>query len=142
MTTTPTPAATPATQALPAGYRTTTGQVMRYLAMAGGTLTVLQFALAGFGAFSAFQHHRGFGAHETVGTIIGVVTVLVLIAALIARPSRLAMILAAVLFVLSGPVQPILADVGKDHAWVGAIHALVGIAILGLFGRLSARLGR
>jgi hypothetical protein len=137
-TTTPAPPA----EAVPPGYRTTTGQIMRYLAMAGGTLTVIQFALAGFGAFSAFQHHRGFGAHETVGTIIGVFTVLVLIAALIARPSTSAMINAAVLFVLAGPAQPILANIGKDHAWVGALHALVGIAILALFGRLSARLNR
>lgn len=134
--------ATPPAPSLPTGFRSTSGQAMRYLAMAGGTLTVVQFALAGFGAFSAFQHHRGFGAHETVGTIIGIVTLLVLIAALIARPSRTAIILALTLFVLAGPVQPILADVGKHHAWVGALHALVGIAILGLFGRLSVRLSR
>jgi hypothetical protein len=134
--------ATPPAPSAPPGFRATAGQSMRYLAMAGGTLTVVQFALAGFGAFSAFQHHRGFGAHETVGTIIGIVTLLVLIAALIARPGRAALILAATLFILSGPVQPILADVGKHHAWVGAIHALVGIAILGLFARLSVRLNR
>ncbi len=134
--------ATPPAPTIPGGFRSTSGQAMRYLAMAGGTLTVVQFALAGFGAFSAFQHHRGFGAHETVGTIIGIVTLLVLIAALIARPSRAAMILALTLFVLAGPVQPILADVGKHHAWVGALHALVGIAILALFGRLSVRLNR
>jgi uncharacterized metal-binding protein len=115
---------------------------MRYLAMAGGTLTVIQFALAGYGAFSSFQHHRGFGPHETLGTIISVFSLLVLIAALISRPSKPAMIIAAVLFVLAAPVQPILASIGKDHAWVGGLHALVGIGILALFGRLSARLSR
>lgn len=138
MTTTP----TPTSAALPAGYRATTGQVMRYLAMAGGTLTVIQFGLAGYGAFSAFQHHRGFGPHETLGTIISIFTLLVLIAAAVARPGRSTIIVAAVLFVLAGPVQPILADIGKHHAWVGALHALVGIAILALFGRMSMRLSR
>ena len=40
-----------------AGYRATTTQVMRYLAMAGGTPAVAQFALAAFGAFYGVNGH-------------------------------------------------------------------------------------
>ena len=123
------------------GYRAVTTQVMRYLAMAGGTLAAAQFALAAFGAFNSINGHRhGYQAHEVVGMIVEVVSLLVLIAALVARPGRRALILAIVLFVLAGPIQPSLAGLAKDNAsWVGALHGLVGLAILGLFGQLSRR---
>ena len=85
---------------LPAGYRTTFAQIMRILAMATGTLVAVQFALAGFGAFGSFHKERDWGAHETLGTIIGVFTILVLIAAIVARPGRRPLIAAIVLFVL------------------------------------------
>jgi hypothetical protein len=122
MTETSTPAA--------AGYRATFATVTRILAMATGTLTVIQFALAGYGTFSAFKHHRGFGPHEIVGTIIGVATLLVLITALVAHLNWRIMGWAIGLFLMAGPIQPVLAGIGKHHAWVGALHALVGIGIL------------
>ncbi len=124
-----------------AGYRATTTQVMRYLAMAGGTLAAAQFALAAFGAFYAINGHRhGYQAHEIVGMIIEVVSLLVLIAAIVARPNRRTLILSVVLFVLAGPIQPTLAELAKkDASWVGALHGLVGLAILGLFGQLSRK---
>jgi hypothetical protein len=124
------------------GYRATTTQVMRYLAMAGGTLALAQFALAGFGAFNSVNHHRhGYSAHETVGMIVEVVGLLVLIAALVARPDRPTIILAVVLFLAAGPIQPSLAELAKgDRSWIGALHGLVGLAILGLFFRLSRKL--
>ncbi len=126
---------------LPAGYRTTFAKIMRILAMATGTLAVIQFALAGYGAFSAFNQHRGYGPHETLGTIIGGVTALVLIAALVARPGTRRMVQAAVLFVLAGPIQPILADLGKHHgAWWGGLHALVGVGIVAMCGMLSMKI--
>lgn len=125
-----------------AGYRATATQVMRYLAMAGGTLALAQFALAGFGAFNSVNHHRhGYSAHETVGMIVEVVGLLVLIAALVARPDRPTIILAVVLFLVAGPIQPSLAELAKgDRSWIGALHGLVGLAILGLFFRLSRKL--
>ncbi len=128
---------------LPAGYRTTSAKIMRILAMAVGTLAVIQFALAGYGAFSTLNQHKekGFGPHETLGMVIGIATILVLIAALVARPGTRRMVQAAVLFVLAAPIQPFLADLGKDHgAWWGALHALVGVAIIGMCGMLSAKI--
>jgi uncharacterized protein DUF6220 len=114
-------------------------KITRILAMTTGTLVVVQFALAGYGAFSAFSNHKGFGPHEVLGSIIGGFTVLVLIAAAIGHPSKRVVYTAITLFVLSAPVQPILAGIGKNHAWVGAIHALVGVIILGACFALSMK---
>jgi len=126
---------------LPAGYRTTSAKVMRILAMATGTLVVVQFALAGYGAFSAFNKHKGYGPHEILGTVIGIASVLVVIAALVSRPGPRPLVAATVLFILAGPIQPILAELGKDHgAWWGAVHALCGVAILGMCGVVSQKI--
>ncbi|HEU0241563.1 MAG TPA: DUF6220 domain-containing protein, partial [Micromonosporaceae bacterium] len=86
---------------LPAGYRTVSAQIMRILAMTTGTLAVAQFALAGYGAFGSFHKQRDWGAHETLGSIIGGFTLAVLIAAIVARPGRRHLIGATVLFVLA-----------------------------------------
>jgi Family of unknown function (DUF6220) len=124
---------------LPAGYRTTFAQIMRVLAMVTGTLAVIQFALAGYGAFSGLNHHRGYGPHEVLGTVISVAALLVLIAAVVARPGTRALVAAGVLFVVAGPIQPLLADLGKHHgSWWGAVHALGGVAVLAMCG-LAAR---
>jgi hypothetical protein len=122
------------------GYRATFAKVTRILAMAIGTLVIVQFALAGFGAFDGLQKHHGYGPHEALGNIIGGLTLLVLIAALIARVNRTIIIQAVVLFLLAAPIQPLLADAGKHHAWVGSLHALVGLMILGALFSLSRKL--
>jgi len=124
-----------------AGYRATTTQVMRYLAMAGGTLAMVQFALAAYGAFRSLGgDQKGYTAHQAVGYVIALVSLLVLVAALVARPNQRTLVLAIVLFVVAGPIQPMLPDLAKDHgAWIGALHGLIGIAILGLFGQLSRK---
>jgi hypothetical protein len=124
----------------PAGYRGTFTKIMRILAMATGTLVVIQFALAGYGAFSAVSHHRGYGPHETLGTIIGGFTLLTLIAAIVARPGTRWLVSAVILFVLAGPIQPLLADAGKHHgSWWGAVHAFVGLVILAMCAMTSRR---
>jgi hypothetical protein len=124
-----------------AGYRATTTQVMRYLAMAGGTLALVQFALAAFGAFRSLDgDQKGYGAHMAVGYVVALVSLLVLVAALIARPDQRTLIMAIVLFVVAGPIQPALPELAKNNgAWIGALHGLLGIAILGLFGQLSRK---
>jgi peptidoglycan/LPS O-acetylase OafA/YrhL len=124
---------------LPAGYRTTFAKIMRVLAMITGTLAVAQFALAGFGAFGSFSDQRNWGPHETLGSVIGGFALLTMIAAIVARPGTRPLVASIVLLVLAGPIQPILADAGKHHgAGWGALHALVGVAILAMCG-LAAR---
>src|ERR1700754_5074167 len=126
---------------LPAGYRTTSAQIMRYLAMLTGTMAAVQFALAGFGAFGSFHKERDWGPHETLGTIIGVATILVLIAAIVARPGTRALVGSIVLFVLAAPIQPILANAGKnDGVGWGALHAFVGVLILAMCGLDSRKI--
>lgn len=104
-------------------------------------MTVVQFALAGLGTFGEVHDKKVndsyFSAHQSVGMIIGLLTLFVLIVALVARQSRRSMIMSVVLFVLAGPVQPFLGSLGADKAaWVGILHAVNGIAILGLAGNL------
>lgn len=124
----------------PSGYRVTFTKIMRILAMATGTLVAVQFALAGYGAFSALNKHRGYGPHETLGTIIGIFTLLVLIAAIVARPGTQHLVAAVILFVLAAPIQPLLANLGKHQgSWWGAVHALAGVAILGMCGMVSRK---
>lgn len=94
-------------------------------------LVVIEFALAGYGAFGA-----SFAPHETLGWGIGLMSLLILIVALVARPSRRAILLATLVFVLAGPVQPLLANLGWDSAVLGALHAFVGTAIFGMTGTL------
>lgn len=117
------------------------------LAISGITvaMVVVQFALAGLGTFG--EVHDGqvkesyFSAHQTVGMVIGALTLLVLIAALVARPSRGAVIMAVALFVLAAPVQPVLGSLGADKAaWVGILHVLNGIAIFALSGNLLGQM--
>jgi cell division protein FtsW (lipid II flippase) len=108
-------------------------------------LTVVQFALAGLGTFGEVHDKKinvdsYFSAHQWVGMIIGLLTLLVLIAALVARRSRRSVIMSVVLFVLAVPVQPFLGSLGADKAaWVGMLHALNGIAILGLAVNLRSQ---
>ena len=128
---------------LPAGYRTTFAKIMRILAMATGTLIVVQFALAGFGAFGSVHANKtkDWSAHETLGTVIGIFTLLVMLSAIVSRPTRQALIASIVMFVLAGPIQPLLAGLGKDHgAWWGAVHALSGLAIFATTGVVSRKI--
>src|SRR6185312_299182 len=127
---------------LPGGYRTTFGKITRILAMVTGTLVVIQFTLAGYGAFGSFSHQRNYGPHELLGNIIGGFTLLTLIAVLIARPGARRIWVSVALLVLSGPVQPLLADAAKHHAWVGLFHAFAGILILALCFDLSRKYTR
>jgi Family of unknown function (DUF6220) len=107
-------------------------------------MTIVQFALAGLGTFGEVHDKKikdsYFSAHQSVGMIIGLLTLLVLVAALIARRSRRSVIMSVVLFVLAGPVQPFLGSLGADKAaWVGMLHAVNGLAILGLGGNLLSQ---
>jgi peptidoglycan/LPS O-acetylase OafA/YrhL len=126
---------------LPAGYRTTFAQIMRILAMVTGTAAVVQFALAGLGAFGSLDKERDWGAHETLGSVIGGLTLLVLIAAIVSRPGVRPLVASIVLFVLAAPIQPILANAGKnDGVGWGALHALCGVIILATSGIVSRKI--
>lgn len=115
------------------GARAGANTVFGILAIITVALAAIQIGLAGLGAFGG-----SFKAHTTLGYVIALLTILVLIAALIARPNRSLVIQAVVLFILAVPLQPLLASIGENgSAWVGALHALNGVAITGLAGALA-----
>jgi hypothetical protein len=123
------------------GRKTVLAQVVRVVALAGAALTAVQFALAGLGAFGLLHHeHEPFAAHEALGTVIGVASLVLLIVVLAAGVGTRAVVMALVLAVLAAPVQPVLAGLGKSGSpWLGALHALTGVAIMALFGMVGTQ---
>jgi hypothetical protein len=127
-------ASSPQTTGEPAsltGYRR--GFDVAYAWLSGVFLLAIlaQIFLAGLGAF-----HRhgtpgvGFGPHEDLGNALGIAACVLLVLALVARPSWRIVVCALVLAVLSEVAQHGLAQFGKDNQWVGAVHALDGMFIL------------
>lgn len=104
-----------------------------------------QFFLAGLGVFSRQDHHTADGylqPHAVLGTAIGVLTLLLALAASTSRAGRTAVVLALLLFALAGAGEPVLAALGGSSPWFGGLHALCGGVIAGLAGTLVARTRR
>jgi hypothetical protein len=94
-------------------------------------LIATQFFLAGAGAFGA----TSWDAHETIGSLIGVVVLLVLlVAALVRRHVGHAAILLGLMV-----LQIVLGTVGSDEPWVGAFHGLNALAVMGVGGTLARK---
>ncbi|MGH3320041.1 MAG: DUF6220 domain-containing protein [Streptosporangiaceae bacterium] len=120
------------TQAPLGGARNAADAAFGVLAVITLALAAIQIGLAGLGAFGG-----SFGPHVTLGYVIALLSILMLVAALIARPSRRVVIQAIVLFLLAVPLQPMLATIGENgSSWIGALHALNGVVITGLAGAL------
>ena len=104
---------------------------------------IVQFFLAGLGTFDlhaqTLEKSDSFEPHEALGHILAAVALLMLIAALVARTSTFAIWGSVALVLLIEVVQVVLAANGEDHAWVGGLHALDGVIILGLAGALHMR---
>jgi Family of unknown function (DUF6220) len=134
---TPTPGTgsiSPLRRAAFAGYR--------WLLLIFLLLCVVQIFLAGFGVFSLDGKEVGapgetaFNPHRSVGFALGGLAVIVLILALVARHSARSMLLTGVMFLLAFLGQSFLADLGRSNAFAGGLHALDGLAILGIAGYL------
>jgi hypothetical protein len=114
------------------------------------TLVALQFALAGFGAFTmnknpATPTDHAYGAHMVLGVIIAALTVLILAVSLAdraARGHRRTLRLAATLAGLALIVEPLLGEGGSRVPFLGALHALNGLVICALTGWLLSETGR
>jgi hypothetical protein len=107
--------------------------------LAGG----IQIFLAGLGVFSfrdqdAAAGSSAYDAHQTLGFTMGGIAVVILIAALIARPGVLPTCLAAVLVLQTCLVQSLLASLADNTALYGGLHALDGLLALGIAGLLYA----
>jgi hypothetical protein len=105
---------------------------------------IVQFFLVGIGLFGmkhgatidnakSLDAHRGFGwALTQLGA--GLMLILVLLAW--PTPRKL-LGLWILLIVLTFPVQPILAASGYHHKWVGMLHPVNALILLGLSGYLA-----
>jgi hypothetical protein len=117
----------------------------RWLLLAFLVLGAVQIFLAGLGAFRidnlGVSGDTAFAPHRAVGFAMGGVALLILILALLARTGVRAVIGSALLFLLAFLVQSLLASLADNTVWFGGLHALDGLAILGIaaFLYLAAR---
>jgi Family of unknown function (DUF6220) len=114
----------------------------RWVLLAFLLLGVVQIFLAGVGIFGLDGQELGatgetaFNPHRSLGFGMGGLTLIILILALIARPGARSIVLSVVIFVLAFLAQSILAGLGEDTPVFGGLHALDGLAILGIAGFL------
>jgi Family of unknown function (DUF6220) len=117
----------------------------RWLLLGFLLLGGVQIFLAGLGAFridnSGVTGDTAFAPHRAVGFAMGGVALVILILALIARAGARATVLSAVLFILAVLAQSLLASLADNTVLFGGLHALDGLAILGIaaFLYVSAR---
>ena len=97
---------------------------------------VVQIFLAGLGAFrlqdQAGAGDSAFAPHRALGFSMGVIALLILVLAVIARPGTRAIAGSAVLVLLTLLMQSLLAGFAEDHVVFGALHALDGLLILSI----------
>jgi Family of unknown function (DUF6220) len=114
----------------------------RWVLLAFLLLGVVQIFLAGLGVFSLDGQELGatgetaFNPHRSLGFGMGGLALIILILALIARPGARSIVLAVVMFLLAFLAQSILGGLGEDTPVFGGLHALDGLAILGIAGFL------
>jgi hypothetical protein len=117
----------------------------RWLLLAFLVLGAVQIFLAGLGAFRidnlGVSGDTAFAPHRAVGFTMAGVALLILVLALIARPGVRAVVGSVLLFLLAVLVQSLLASLADNTVWFGGLHALDGLAILGIaaFLYLAAR---
>jgi hypothetical protein len=114
----------------------------RWVLLAFLLLGVVQIFLAGLGVFSLQGQELGatgetaFNPHRNLGFGMGGLALIILILALIARPGARSIVLAVVMFLLAFLAQSLLGGLGEDTPVFGGLHALDGLAILGIAGFL------
>lgn len=116
------------------GYRRKADIGLVYTAMLFALLGLVQIFLAGAGVFG-----HDFDMHVTMGRILSAVALLVLVLALVARPSKSAAVGAVVLVILAVGATSALANLGWGSAWLGGLHALSGIVAVIIADRLGRR---
>jgi hypothetical protein len=107
---------------------------------------VVNFFLAGLGTFGMKgridddKATASFDPHRIVGSVLSLLSLLILIAVAVSRPTSRALKLAGGLFVLM-VLQNVLAGAGTSVHLLGALHALNGLLILGVGGLLASDIG-
>jgi hypothetical protein len=118
------------------GLRRAAQMGYRWLLLAFLALGAVQIFLAGLGAFRidnlGVSGDTAFAPHRAVGFAMAGVALLILILALVARPGVRAVMGSVLLFLLAVLVQSLLASLADNTVWFGGLHALDGLAILGI----------
>ena len=118
--------------------RTFAGAAYRWLMAAFVLCVVVQFFLAGAGAFGqelggdapALDDQNSWDAHRVFGVVMFLIAILLLLACLAWWSERI-WLMGTFLVALLTFVQFPLASVGRDHRWVGALHpANAGLILL------------
>lgn len=116
------------------GWRCRVDRVYAHLAGLFAIAVLVQVFLAGVGVFgdhaAKVANASSFDPHRALGTVLGLVAVVLFLVALAARESRATVIEALVLAALTLAAQPILANGGDSNKWIGGFHALDGMLIL------------
>src|SRR5947209_8767025 len=124
------------------GWRRGCDRAYAYVASLFMLGIAVQFFLAGVGVFgdhsAKVENASSFDPHRAVGSILGLVAIVLFLLALAARESRGTVLWTLVLAILTAGAQPGLAGAGDDHKWVGGLHALDGVVILVLGAWLTA----
>src|SRR5215472_6971311 len=117
-----------------AGGRRAVDVVYGYLAAFFVLGVLLQVYLAGIGIFginsAKVADATSLDPHRAWGTVLMVVSLILLILALIARVSRATVTGTFVLALLVIIAQSGLAAAGEGNKWIGGLHALDGMVIL------------
>ena len=120
------------------GARATADKVFAYLAALLVLCVVVQFFLAGLGVWGIDQHKidkaTSIDPHRAFAGAVALVAILMFVAALVARTSTRRIWVSILIAVLAEPVQALLAAGGEHQHWVGGLHVLDAVVILGLAG--------
>jgi len=130
----------------PGGTRVFADAAQRWLAAAGALLCVLQVGFAALGFWGGYEDggtekvtKSAFEPHAVNGELLGIIAVLLLIAGLVGRANKKAWVIPLVLVVLLWAVQGLLVGLAFGVGrYFGLLHALDGMAIMGLFMWLAA----
>ncbi len=115
-------------------------QLWRGLVALIAAACVVQIFLAGRGAFGVhgaakLDDQKSFDPHRALGEIIGILAVLALLAALVYWRDKRLIGVTFLLALMAEVLQHLFAL--PHHPWIAGLHALDGVAILGLSGWLA-----
>ena len=124
----------PVTRQRRAGARQAVDRAYGYLAAFFVLGVLVQVYLAGIGIFginsTKVANATSLDPHRAWGTVLMVLSLILLILALIAWASRTTVIWTFVLALLVIVAQTALAAAGENSKWTGGLHALDGMVIL------------
>lgn len=126
-----------------AGVRGIAGAAYRWLTALFAVAVVVEFFLAGSGIFGqkvnvALRDQKSLDPHRAFGYALIIGALVLLVFCLVWWSERIWLLATFLLFVLT-IVQSVLAHAGEHHRWVGALHPVNAIAVLGLSAFLAHR---